>query len=221
MNSFIQFDAASHTYSVAGRWAPGATRILADCGFLKGASFFTEESRIRGKQAHYACQLVDQHAPDATTLDEALEVIDLAEALFPYLSGYMLFKRETGYHPVWNERLMYMESPLVAGTPDSWGAYKGKRALVDLKSWRGQGPTPKPAAVIQTAGYKLMVKERTGGDTDVRVIVALPGDGRYRAFECTDTRDEFIFQCAANEWWYRYNAKLIERGGPSEVEIPE
>jgi hypothetical protein len=198
---------------------PGVTRVLADCGYVKGADWFTDESRIRGKQAHYACQLVDQHAPDALTMEDALDVIDLAPALHPYLAGYLLFRREKSFRPVWNERPMHLSSPMVAGTPDSWGHYgDGRKVLVDLKSWRGQGPTPKRAAVLQTAGYKLMVKEATGEDTDLRVIVALPGDGRYRAYECKDPRDEFLFQCCAHSWWDRYNNKLVS-GDPAEVEV--
>ena len=218
----VQFDAQTHVYTVSGRWAPGCTKILADVGYLKGAAWFTEESRVRGTQAHLACAMADQYAPNATDLDDVLDVIEVGDALIPYLQGYLLFKRETGYRPVWSEQLMYMESPLVAGTPDSWGHYgDGRRVLCDLKSWKGQGPNPKRAAVLQTAGYALMVRERTGESTDLRVIVALPGDGRYRAYECRDPRDESLFLCAAHLWHDRFAHKLIEGSEHGEVEIGE
>ena len=214
------FDEATHTYSVGSKWAPGCTRILSDCGYVKGADFFTEESRIRGRQVHLACQWADMHAPEATTLDEVLEVIDIAPAIHPYLEGYLLFKRETGYQGDWWERPMHLPSPLVAGTPDSWGHYPdGRRVLVDLKSWRSQGVQPKRAAQIQVAGYQLMVKHITGEDTDLRVIVKLPGDNKYRAYQCRDDRDIFIFQCVAHVWHDRFAYKLIESKDRDEVEL--
>ncbi len=211
---------ADHNYFLGARWLPGATRIIADAGYLQGADFFTEESRIRGKQAHLATQLADQHCPDALTLDEVLETIDLADPLIPYLEGYLMFRRETGYRAAWNERLMHLSCPLVAGTPDSFGLYgDGRRVLVDLKSWKSQGPKPKRSAELQTAAYAMMIKECTGHDVDLRVIVALPGNGKYRAFEATNTRDKFVFQCAAHTWHDRVAAGLIKPGGDSEVEL--
>ena len=221
MTPELQHDPEHHVYRVNGRWAPGVTRILSDLGYYKGKAYFTEESRLRGKQAHLACQLADQYCPDALTLDAVLDVLDVAEPLIPYLQGYLLFKKEKRYRPIWSEKYLYMKNPLVCGTVDSWGTYGNRKALVDLKSWRNNGPTPKPSAVLQTAGYKLMVKERLNEDTDVRVIVALPGDGLFRYFECTDERDEFTFQCAAYVWWHRWENKLIERSGASEVEDTE
>lgn len=220
VNGDLRID-ANHNYTLGGQqWLPGVTRILADSGYYSGSEFFTEESRIRGKQAHLATQLADQHCPDRLTVEEVLEVIEIAEPLIPYLEGYLLFRRETGYRADWNERLWHLKSPLVAGTIDSFGKYRtGRRVLVDLKSWKSQGVRPKPSAEIQTGGYSLMVKQTTGLEVDVRVILALPGNGKYRAYEVTDHSDEFIFQCTAHSWWHRYNKGLIKRGGESEVEL--
>jgi len=220
MPRLVDFNAADHTYSVDGAWAPGCTRMLADMGYVRGAEWFTEESRIRGRQVHLACQWADMHAPEATTLDEVLEVIDVAPAIHPYLAGFLMFKRETGYQGQWWERPMCLSSPLVAGTPDSWGRYRdGKRVLLDLKSWASQGIRPKRSAQLQVAGYELMVKECLGDDTDLRVILKLSGDNKYRAYPCTDQRDKFLFQCLAHVWHDRNAYKLIEGGDREEVEL--
>jgi hypothetical protein len=212
----LTFDAAIHEYRLDGKWIPGVTRILGDCGFYKGSEFYTEESRTRGRQAHLACQLADQHCPNALTLDEALDTLDLAPALLPYLQGYLLFKQERRYKPYCNETKVYMGNPLAAGTIDSIGTYgpRNRTALIDLKSWKGSGPNPQPAALIQTAAYRMMAKDFLAHPVqhvDVCVIVALPGNGSYRIYESANEREGFIFQCCAHEWWWKFTNKLIDK----------
>jgi hypothetical protein len=181
----------------------------------------TEESRIRGRQVHLACQWADQHAPTATTVDGVLDVLDIAEPIWPYLAGWLLFKKEYGFISEWWERPLYLPSPLIAGTPDTYGRLRGgRRAIVDLKSWASCGPKPKRSAVIQTAGYKLMVEDRLEQAVDVRIIVKLSGDNKYRAYECTDHEyDEHVFRCAAFLYWDRLNNQLADGTDRSEVEV--
>lgn len=216
----LVFNEESHVYKLDGRWVPGTTRILAESGYYKGSSFFTEESRVRGRQVHLACQWADEYAPKAQTLGAVLDVIEVAEAIHPYLAGYLLFKREKEYRALMSETPVWLSNPRVAGKIDSYGEYQERRAVIDLKSWSNQGPHAQRSAQIQTGGYKLMVEERFKVPVDLRVVVNLPGDGKYRAYELTEhTQDEFIFRCAAYTYWDRWNAKLVDRGSVGEVEV--
>jgi hypothetical protein len=219
MTPNLTFDEDSHTYRLDGRWLPGVTRVLSDMGYVRGAEYFTEESRVRGKQAHRACHLVDLHAPEAETLEEVLEVMDLGETIQPYVAGWLWFKRSTGFKPIGHETALYLLDMNVAGTPDVWGTYpNGKWVLIDLKSWKGQGPKPTRASELQVAGYKLMLKQ-VGFDVDERVIVKLPGDGKFRSYQCKNPMDEALFRSCCFVWHDRANNKLIDGlEGPSEVE---
>lgn len=217
----LTYDDPSHVYRLDQRWIPGFTRVLSDLGYSgKGAEFFTAASRQRGTAAHFACQLVDQYCPQAVTLEDALKVLDLDERLQPYLAGYLWFKKEKGFVAEHNELRVYSARLNVAGTLDKWGRYRdGRKVLVDLKSWKGQGAKPKHSAEIQTAGYSLMAKESTGLNTDLRVVVALPGDGTYRSFDCTKATDAAVAQATCITWWDLCSAGLVKGSGESEVEL--
>lgn len=222
MTPTVRYEAASHTYyDPAGKQLPGVTRVLSDMGYSKGAQFFTEKSRQRGQAVHLACQLVDQHAPDARILGEALEVIDLDERLHQHLSGYLWFKREKRFTPEKNEVVVWSPSMRSAGQYDKWGHYDdGRRVMVDMKTWISQGAKPKRSAELQMGGYAMMAKESDGTETDLRIVLKLPGDGTYRAYECRNPRDEMTFRCACMLWWDRAENGLIEGiAGPSEVDL--
>jgi hypothetical protein len=218
----ITFDPVSHEYRRKGKWLPGCTRILADQGYVHGARFFTPESRQRGKAAHWAVLLIDQHCPDATTLDEALEVVDLDERLHPFVSGYLAFKRDKRFRPVYHEVLVFSADHNVCGHFDIWGETPDGTRIVDLKTWKTQGPTVKRAAALQVAGYRHMTEECLGMKADVAEIVALPGDGTYREYLSeAPALDAMLFRYNCVIWWDRMAAGLIEGGKESEVEIAE
>jgi hypothetical protein len=216
----LTFDDASHSYRLNGRWLPGVTRVIADCGYLKGSDYFTEESRVRGQQVHKACHLVDLHAPEAETLDDVLEIMDLGATIQPYVAGWLFFKRSNGFKPLGHETPLCLTDLNVAGTPDVWGTYPdGRLVSIDLKSWKGQGATPTRASEIQTAGYKLMLRQCLGFDVAVRLVVKMPGDGKFRQYLCQNPMDEALFRSCCFIWHDRANNKLIDGlEGPSEAE---
>jgi hypothetical protein len=190
-------------------------------GYVRGAEYFTEESRVRGRQIHRACHLVDLHAPEAETLEEVLDVMDLGTTIQPYVAGWLWFKRSTGFVPVGHETPLYLADMNVAGTPDVWGYFRSnaRRTVVDLKSWKSQGPKPKRASELQVnGGYKPMLRQ-AGFDAQDAVVVKLPGDGSFRQYPCTNPLDEAIFRSCCFVWHDRANNKLIDGlEGPSEVE---
>ena len=214
----VAFDEVAHEYRLRGKWRPGATRVLADNGYSKGSRFFTAESRQRGKAVHYATLLVDENCPDATTLDEVLDILDLDERIHPYLAGYLLFKREKQFTPIHHEVLVYSDLHHVCGHFDVWGTTPKGSRLVELKTWANQGPTVKPAATLQVAGYRYMARECLGLESDVAETLALPGDNSYREY-IAEPNDEGIFLANCITWWHRKSKGLIEGGTESEVEL--
>lgn len=218
----LEYRETDHTYWLDGKQLPGATRILADLGAYPGSGFFTENSRVRGQMAHLACQLADAHCPKAATLDDALDVLDAAEDIQPYLAGYLKFRREKRFISLrWEEPLCSIRLR-VAGTPDTHGHMiyvDGPLAVVDAKSWQNQGSDPKHSAEVQTALYAIMLGEKYSiPPSDIeRYVLKLPGDGNYRLYHCADPYDFIEAEWASCLWW-RWKDKGIFRfaGDPEQ-----
>lgn len=200
---------SDHTYWVDGQQWPGFTRMLSDLGAYPGSEFFTENSRVRGQQAHLACQLADQYCPTARTLEEALGVLDVSDDIQGYLSGYIKARRELRYRArAWEQVGIYTRLR-IAGRRDTDG-WAGRPALLDVKSWQNQGANPKHSAEVQTAAYCLMLAEFLGCDPyDIdRYVLALPGGGKCRIYQCTNPADfeEVIWMA---QLWHRWREKGI------------
>lgn len=215
----VTLDLSTHSYHLGGRWVPGVTNVLADSGYYPASPWYTEDSRRRGTAVHLACQLTDDHCPTATCVEDVLEKLDLAEPLHPYVAGWILCKRELRLRTIWSE-LAYGSSKLrVGGLIDKYCVdERGRRIVVDLKSWANPGPICPRSAEIQTGGYEVVLVENDV-PVDGRLVVALPGDGRYRSYPCEDDRDGLIFTYATQVWWDRYDSKLLKpAAAPAEVE---
>jgi hypothetical protein len=218
----VTFDPLAHEYRMKGQWRPGATRILSDNGYSgKGAKYFTDESRRRGRAVHHATRLIDENCPEASTMEEVLDVMDMDERLHGYVRGYLLWKKEAEFTPIYHEILVYSMRLNCCGHFDVYGRTPRGTRLVDLKTWKGQGPTVKRGAALQAAGYKLMLRECLGIETDMAEILALPGDGKFREFPSTNPLDEGVFSSNCVVWWDRKTAGILENGAESEVEMTE
>ncbi len=205
-----------HKYFYRGVQRPGITRVLRDLGYYgSGAQFYTDESRIRGTSVHEAARLVDVYHPDATDIDEIAcsQKISIPEIIFPYVSGYLLFRRESKYKALAHEVPMFSQSLLLCGTPDSLGRQAKAKIVVDLKTWKGQGIKPKVSSVLQAAGYQIMTGEVTGQEPDERWILMLSGNSKYRIFLCDDPTDREMITYASRIWWHQKNNKLISLAG--------
>lgn len=201
----LTLNESAHTYLLDGSPLPSVTQIIEDSGYVEnGANFYTPTSRQRGSATHEAVRLANQYAPKATALAEVLDVMELDERLHGSIGGYMLFKKETGFVPFKSEVLVSSRRLRVAGKLDIWGMIGERRTLVDLKGWRNQGIKPKRPAMLQTGGYKILLKETTSDETDQRIVLKLPGDGTFRMYVCNDAGDETVFTALATVWWDRY-----------------
>lgn len=215
MSDTFNFDSTRHVYTLNGREIPGITRVLTDMGYdSAGARFYTPASRERGQQVHLLCQLVDEHCPAADSLEEVAETLDLTngQALLPYLEGYLLFKREFQFTPVLNERPLYSKRLQIGAIADKTGLLPdGHAVIVELKTWDPAPVNPERKAELQTAAQALILREH-GIAVDGRYVVALPGNGKYRAYECGNPRDEVLIPALSALWWDRHYAGLLNGG---------
>lgn len=222
MSPILDYRSLDHTYWLEGKQLPGATRILSDLNAYPGNGFYTEASRLRGQAVHSACHLADVHCPTAVTIEDALEVLDIAPPIQPYLAGYLLFRREKRYQATCWERPLHASKLRVGGIPDSWGKAQEVYTLVDLKSWATQGAKPKHSAEVQTALYAIMIREYLGLGTAEpiqRWVVKLPGDGKYRCYECDNQSDYNEANWCAQLWWRWKEAGIFKFAGDPEIAV--
>lgn len=220
----LEYRPDRHQYFYQGSQLPGFTRVLSSLGYYgAGKAFYTENSRQRGQAVHKATELIDQHHPNATDIDEIAcsDRIEIHPEILPYSAGYVLFKRETGYQPIHHETPMCSVKMRAAGTPDGLGLERstGRRIILDLKSWKSQGAKPKISSEIQTAGYKIMAKEYMGFETDERWVLKLPGDGSYRIYLCDQTDSEEIAMYCCRVWWNQKQHGIVSLAGEEDETI--
>jgi len=218
----LTFEEVRHRYYLYGKRIPGVTTLIEQSGYAeKGSNFYTSRSRQRGTAVHRTAELIDTLCPNATSLDEVLEKIELTHPdpekekyLHGVASGWLLCKREIGFKPVHNELLVGSFLYRFGGILDKWGTINNRKALLDLKSWEVSGAKwCKRPAEIQTAGYMLGAKESAGLETDVRFVVALPGNGKCRIWECTGKNDHQVFIACAINWADRYSHGYVSLDG--------
>jgi hypothetical protein len=164
---------------------------------------------------------LDEHCPEATTVDEALEVLDLDERLIPYMQGYLDWKRESGFIPQRHEFQVCSAKLNIASTPDLYGGFtigSGIYGVVELKTWKAAPPKCQRSAEIQTAAQALMIEEHLGLPVERRVVVALTGnlDHPHRAYVCDRPGDKNIVSFLAHVFWDRVNSRLLEWTGEEE-----
>ena len=220
LDSKLEYTPETHQYRYDGREVPGITRLLGELGYNKGARFFTEESRQRGQAVHKALFHLEELAPEATELEEAVECFTaLDERIVPYIQQYLGWKRDTGFVATHLEAKVFSVKMRVAGRLDVIGTYPdGTVVLPDYKTWKQQGHAPKRGSELQTAFYKIAAEEMLGVKIDKRVVLKLSGAGPYRAYVCSNPADERIVQMCATIWWDKKINGLFD---PEEIEKEE
>lgn len=190
----LEFDAATHTYTVNGQVLPSVTQILDP---YTGFDFVDPETlRIAaefGTNVHTACHLYNTGELDHESLDPRVEL---------YLHGWINFLEDTGATVIVSERYVWHPQYRYAGTLDSI-CYLGKpghRELVDIKTGSSIPRTTGP----QTAAYTAAWGEHEGEKIKIRSCVHLkPDTGRsYKLVQLDDPRDWPRFQAALllHEW---------------------
>lgn len=177
----LDFDDATHTYTLAGVRVPSVTQILKPLTDLSGIPReVLEAKRDLGSRVHEACEY-----DAADDLDEASVEPDVA----PYLAAWRAFMSDSGARIVHSERIVYEPVLRYAGKLDLVLDCGGDRILTDIKT-----SIVLPHAVgAQTAGYM-----RALADTTVtrRAALRLRPDGAYRLDQLTGADDWSVFMAA-------------------------
>ncbi len=127
----IKLDKETHVYTDHnGIVLPGVTTILSPIIDYSGVpERIMEAARHRGNEVHLACELY---------LWDMLDEDSLEDEYKPYLDGFKLFLKETGFQPELVEQIVHHPVMGYAGTLDLAGTFMHKkkdvRALIDIKS---------------------------------------------------------------------------------------
>jgi hypothetical protein len=181
----IQFDPATHTYTVEGVKFPSVTQILQAMGFVDTA-FFTEHARTRGKYVHQIIGWSVTGEIDESTIDPELQ---------GYLDAWGAFIRDTGFISTATEKPMGSILHRFAGTPDHIGMLNKQEAVVDAKTG-----AIAPWVGLQLAGYEILAARPLK-----RFALALKEDGKYSLKAFTDRQDSQIFKAALAVYWWQKN----------------
>lgn len=162
----LEFDEASHTYTVDGVVRPGITDILKKSGISKDYDGVDTFYRDRGIAVHLAVKFFLNGTLDESTLDPVC---------LPYLEGFERF-----WHQVKSSRFEGSEIPLFSprllfcGTLDL--IVNG--TIYDMKCSKD----PDPASEVQGAAQQVLWDENCGVELPFRVL-QLPGDGTYKVID--------------------------------------
>ena len=144
-------------------------------------------------------ELRDQAGDRGTTVHDYFEQrirgergAEGVEGLEAYTEAIDKFLADHQPSPLEVEEVYYDETNNIAGRADArtrfeTGAYKGKVAMLDLK-------TSKSIALkfhVQVKGYALMAQAAGWGTSDLTLLLHCPGDGNYYLIEGRATDDDW------------------------------
>jgi len=178
----IQFDPATHTYSVNGVGMPFVTGILTSCGLITGRRFMSQADSDRGTAVHKITEFYDKGTLDETTVDPRL---------VGYFNAYKRFLAE--HNPVWGAIEKRVFSPLgYCGSIDRIGTIGNRLTVLDIKTgvpckWHG----------LQLAGYAITtISEQIEFAEIDRVSLHLADDGEYKMIHHGDPADmQYFLAC--------------------------
>ncbi len=198
----VEFDEASHSYTVGKERWPSVTEIIQPLLELDGIPRAQLEAAAAfGTNVHLATHLYDLGTLDEESLDVHLQ---------PYLAAWKNCLRETGMVVLASELRVSHRSLKVAGTLDKlvrWHRFgKDSRYILDIKS----GAQVPWTVGLQTSGYRELCLDEFGlvnedGEplaTD-RLCVHLQPEGKYKLHVLDDSRDRNDFISAVNFWRLR------------------
>lgn len=179
--SKVQFDEATHTYTLDGKELPSVTHIIRYLAVDKANNADPNMALIareRGSAVHEATVMYDYSGdiPD-----------DFPAEYAPYLEAYVQFVRD--YAPNWEliEHKMGDEELGFAGTLDRFGTIDGECAILDIKT---SYKVDMPSLSAQLAAYQQLLYTDKGVDEYVKILakginrygLQLMRDGKYRLY---------------------------------------
>ena len=188
----LQFDPATHTYTLDGQAVPSVTGILRASGLIDFSHVppdVLERARIRGTVVHQAIHYYNERDLDVAQF--CAEFPDYAG----YLRAWLTFTEARHFQPAFNEYRVASRRHGLAGTIDCLGVLEHHGALLDFATGR-----PEDAAKdLQTAAYHGLAHEWAETDPALgdflsryvvrRYAVALRRDGTFSVSAYTDPGD--------------------------------
>lgn len=193
----LEFDEASHTYSVGGQKVPNVTLIMEPLiDYSKVPRAILQAAMERGNYVHKACELY---------VWDMLDESDVPPEYQPYIDGFKLFLKETGFEAELVEHRVFHKTLKYAGTLDLAGSLpchrqKSKRAVIDIKSTFRMMESVGPQTAAYADAYasdkpkELHFQERYG--------LRLTADGKYELKPMKDIGDMTVFRSCLNLYNY-------------------
>lgn len=191
----VQFDEATHTYTLDGVELPSVTHIIRYLAVDKANNADPNMALIareRGSAVHEATVMYDYSGeiPD-----------DFPAEYAPYLESYVQFVRD--YKPQWTliEHAMGSNAYCMgyAGTLDRFGLIDGEYAILDIKT---SYKVDMPSLSAQLTAYRsLLYKEYSPAKWDAILEkglnlygLQLMRNGKYRLHKCDESVGDILFQ---------------------------
>lgn len=187
--SKVQFDEATHTYTLDGVELPSVTQIIRYLAVDKANNADPNMALIareRGSAVHEATVVYDYSGeiPD-----------DFPAEYAPYLEAYVQFVRD--YKPKWILTEHAMGSNVMgmgyAGTLDRFGLIDGEFSLLDIKT---SYKVDIPSLSAQLAAYSKLLREEqpTYSENKVNLYgLQLMRNGKYRLYKCDGFKGAMLF----------------------------
>ena len=179
----VQFDEATHTYTLDGVELPSVTHIIRYLAVDKANNADPNMALIareRGSAVHEATVMYDYSGeiPD-----------DFPAEYAPYLEAYVQFCRD--YRPKWE----LIEHPMAdkefgfAGTLDRFGLINGEYAILDIKT---SYKIDIPSLSAQLSAYQQLLSADKKPEEYIKILgnginrfgLQLMRDGKYRLYKC-------------------------------------
>ncbi len=200
MTELLQFDEATHTYTLGKQRLPSVSEIIRPVTSFDhiDPEVLARKTEI-GRHAHKLCEWHDLKIKiDKASIDPAVE---------PYFTAYKKFCREMKPKWVNVETRDHHRLHHYAGTLDRLGWINKEAWLIDLKTV----VTVSPTTGLQTAGYVAIHQSNLLGKVGAasqmlypkRGALQLKDDGTYRLVEFTESLDWPTFLSLLNLWRWR------------------
>lgn len=172
------------------RGFPSVTGIIADHGIID-TTWFDEQGRTRGQLVDAACGILAMGQEiDPAWLDRNSHLLPWIEPFAECLAGPL-----KGYRATTIQNEIVNETEKFCGHSDQ---EQEDELLVEVKT----GTVP-PWARLQTAAYTI-------GRRMKRLVVSLPGEGKYKLIEHSDPRDKDRFILLVRSWYVRQDFMKTE-----------
>ena len=192
--SKVQFDEATHTYTLDGAELPSVTHIIRYLAVDKASNADPNAAAIareRGTLVHQEAMLFDYTNSFSS---------DINSDCAPYLEAYVQFVRD--YQPKWEliEHPMADEAAGFAGTLDRFGLIDDEYAILDIKT---SYKVDMPSLSAQLAAYNQLLCADIGADEYIKKRVKginryglqLMRSGKYRLYKCPALNGNRLFLC--------------------------